>query len=434
MSLEIDKATYDILCSAGLEKMPLDWYKEIQSIITEDQARTVVANFFKGEQCVSMNRDEKPADGHGVVILAALQLRLWSLLEPRAVLANVCCAPSASSTVAQQQCDLGVDLKTTVSPPEGRPVRLCFCKAAQAKLDENEAEPEETEVDYTGVAKAWENNPIIRSASLKNKTLLQWINRDEVGVVTMKTVKLNVPVLTELLKIYLPQCPDAKTCNIELLKEQVAKFREELCLEEHQGTVHCEGAALKSMVTIINRRNDGCKRRDRRLRELYDLVTQYWAPKPRKTKSRADVDEEDDEEEEDGESGEEPTGEELAGEEPEEEEPQQEEYPGKEGAQDEFKGSTVEDPDFTSPINDLKLIASLGILAASPNPPSAYLPRASSPKPLPPTNAPSIDEQLAALESPVCNLPEVLHSGFQVRCCRCGASNVPRIQACSFDC
>ena len=109
-------------------------------------------------------------------------------------------------------------------------------KASKPAVDENEAAPQEPEVDYSGIAKAWENNPNVRAATLKNKTLLQWINRDEVGVVTMQTVAKNVPVLSELLKIYLPQCPDAKTCNVDLLKEQ-ASWMFRLCCNNRLLTV-----------------------------------------------------------------------------------------------------------------------------------------------------------------------------------------------------
>ncbi|CAE7483752.1 unnamed protein product, partial [Symbiodinium sp. KB8] len=235
MALEIEQVTYDILASAGLEKMPMDWFMEIQAIITEDQARTVVSNYFKGEKSVLMTETEKPADGDGSPMLAVLQLRRCEqvLTQPRRHVFEWGRYPAS---------------RLASSMPSK--------KASKPAVDENEAAPQEPEVDYSGIAKAWENNPNVRAATLKNKTLLQWINRDEVGVVTMQTVAKNVPVLSELLKIYLPQCPDAKTCNVDLLK--VTDLRKELCLEDHPGTVHCEAAALKSMVTLIKRRNDGC--------------------------------------------------------------------------------------------------------------------------------------------------------------------------------
>ena len=80
---------------------------------------------------------------------------------------------------------------------------------------------DEVKVDLSGVASAWEGNERIRRVVLPSSSLLQWLGPTQVGVITMDTLKKNVPVMMEFLKVYLPQVPEGKTCNVELIKEQV---------------------------------------------------------------------------------------------------------------------------------------------------------------------------------------------------------------------
>ena len=75
-----------------------------------------------------------------------------------------------------------------------------------------------------GIADIWEDNKSIRRASLRTKSLLQWISPEKVGVVTMNTVKLNVEVLIPLCEMYMSQAPPGKTSPVDLLKEQAFKF------------------------------------------------------------------------------------------------------------------------------------------------------------------------------------------------------------------
>ena len=80
---------------------------------------------------------------------------------------------------------------------------------------------DEVKVDLTGVAEAWEGHEGIRRGVLASSSLLQWLGPKQVGVVTMETLKKNIPVMMEFLKLYLPQVPEGKTCNVEIIKEQV---------------------------------------------------------------------------------------------------------------------------------------------------------------------------------------------------------------------
>ena len=142
------------------------------------------------------------------------------------------------------------------------------------------------EVSYKGLAEVWEKDLPLRRRVLDQSSILQWLNPKLVGVVTMKMLQLNVPATMHLLRIYLPQAPKAKTCNLELVKEQarvwkpsvkwplflncrshtfpcqVCLLRTNLCLDTSATVVHCEGVALRGIVSLINRRNDGCKRQD----------------------------------------------------------------------------------------------------------------------------------------------------------------------------
>ena len=56
---------------------------------------------------------------------------------------------------------------------------------------------------------------------MKARGLMTWMDSKLVGVVTMNTVKLNVPILMELLEVYLPQADVSKTCDANKLKVEV---------------------------------------------------------------------------------------------------------------------------------------------------------------------------------------------------------------------
>ena len=77
---------------------------------------------------------------------------------------------------------------------------------------------------YAGLAEAWEGNPAIRRYVLENKKLVEWLSPKMAGVVTMETIKKNTVVLKELLKVYLPLAPKAKTCNVDALKAEALGF------------------------------------------------------------------------------------------------------------------------------------------------------------------------------------------------------------------
>ncbi|OLP74058.1 hypothetical protein AK812_SmicGene46514, partial [Symbiodinium microadriaticum] len=126
----------------------------------------------------------------------------------------------------------------------------------------------EVVVDLSGLASAWENDKTLRRHILRNKSLLTWICPKSVGVVTMRTLKLNTDVLLHLLRCYLPQAPVNKTCPVEYIYPEVKQLRGNIGLPEDMGLIHC----------------------DKKLQELFEFVILYWPPKPRKKKQAQEVD------------------------------------------------------------------------------------------------------------------------------------------------
>ena len=99
-------------------------------------------------------------------------------------------------------------------------------EAAMVVAAEAEAQGanDEVVVDLSGLASAWENDKKLRRQIARSKSLLTWICPKSVGVVTMKTLKLNTGVLMHLLRIYLPQAPVNKTCPVDYIYPEVARF------------------------------------------------------------------------------------------------------------------------------------------------------------------------------------------------------------------
>ena len=102
-------------------------------------------------------------------------------------------------------------------------------KAAAAKepqeVEEDKEEEDVASVDLTGLAEAWEGDSELRRACLERGSLIQWQSPKLTGVVTLDAVKHNVAPLMQLLKIYLPQVPEAKTCCVDDVKDQVLQSK-----------------------------------------------------------------------------------------------------------------------------------------------------------------------------------------------------------------
>ena len=148
-----------------------------------------------------------------------------------------------------------------------------------------------------------------------------------------------------------------------------------------------------------------CKSEDTRLRELFDFVAQYWAPKPRKKAAAAEEVEE--EWEDEGAIEDEGEGEDAEAAEDDETEEQdtQEALVADDG--DDANADLVGDDALDSMLEQ-GLVRSLGIRCGSPPPPSAYCP-ATAVQPLPPPTASSSilaglsddpQERLAQVEPP----------------------------------
>ena len=93
------------------------------------------------------------------------------------------------------------------------------------EVEKDEEEDDVASVDFSGLAEAWEGDIDLRRACLERGCLIQWLSPKLTGVVTMDSVKLNVAPLMELLKIYLPQAPEAKTCCVDDVKDQAPQTR-----------------------------------------------------------------------------------------------------------------------------------------------------------------------------------------------------------------
>ena len=75
-----------------------------------------------------------------------------------------------------------------------------------------------------GLMEAWNADDTVRSLVLHRGSLLQWPKASLVGVHTFETMALNETVLTELLKIWLPQNNTPKTISVDDAREEANCF------------------------------------------------------------------------------------------------------------------------------------------------------------------------------------------------------------------
>ena len=73
-----------------------------------------------------------------------------------------------------------------------------------------------------GLASIWAKDDVIRHLLLHKGTLLQWPDPKQVGVHTFETMSLNERVITETLKLWLPQCPTPKTLAIDDARDEAS--------------------------------------------------------------------------------------------------------------------------------------------------------------------------------------------------------------------
>ncbi|CAE7738278.1 unnamed protein product [Symbiodinium sp. CCMP2456] len=154
------------------------------------------------------------------------------------------------------------------------------------------------DVDLSGLAQAWENEKDVRKGSRKRKCLLQWKDPTKVGIIGFNSLKDNWKVVLHLIDTYCPDSAPSKTVPVDAVKLQVQKFYEEIDVTPRTGLVHCESHSLKMFLTFMNRRHDGSKRKDNRLRALYDELAKHWPPKPRSKKHLVSEEDEASEDEE----------------------------------------------------------------------------------------------------------------------------------------
>ncbi|CAE7625789.1 unnamed protein product, partial [Symbiodinium sp. KB8] len=116
-------------------------------------------------------------------------------------------------------------------------------------------------VEISGLWQSWEDDPVIRKAARKRKSLLCWPDPSKTGFINKTSLKANWRVVLNLVRLYCPLAPANKTAPVGAIKMQVEKFFEEISLTPRMGLVHCESHSLRMFISYINRRNDGSKRK-----------------------------------------------------------------------------------------------------------------------------------------------------------------------------
>ncbi|CAE6929444.1 unnamed protein product [Symbiodinium sp. CCMP2592] len=132
-------------------------------------------------------------------------------------------------------------------------------KKAETEACEEPAPTEEVHLD--GLWESWANDGRLRERVLKTGTMFTWPSKKTVGVCSLKTAACNADVLLTLIKIWCPQLSVAKTIFVPQAREQVFKLRDHFAMEENVVRQNC----------------------DRRLQEIYEIITEYWAPKKRRS-------------------------------------------------------------------------------------------------------------------------------------------------------
>ena len=98
------------------------------------------------------------------------------------------------------------------------------CRAAMPRKTSQDQLEQLANVDLTGLAKAWEKDDDIRSSALQHGCLLAWCDPKTIGLVSLKSLKLNARVLIKLLEIYLPKVADNKSCYVDTVKLEVGSL------------------------------------------------------------------------------------------------------------------------------------------------------------------------------------------------------------------
>ncbi|CAE7378405.1 bigA [Symbiodinium sp. CCMP2592] len=207
--------------------------------------------------------------------------------------------------------------------------------------------------EIQGLWEAWEEDPVVRKGARKRKSLLFWPNPSKTGLINKASLKCNWRVVLAVVRLYCPRVPSdapTKTVPVAALKDQVAKFFDDISITPRRGLVHCEAHSLKMFLSYMNRRNDGSRKKDATLAALYQELEKHWAPKVRSRRTLASGDEEDDDDEQ-------------------EEQEEQEEEEG----EDETTLTEPEDDDDRFQLVDPYLAEAMGLEAGSPPPPSAYV-------------------------------------------------------------
>lgn len=89
-----------------------------------------------------------------------------------------------------------------------------------------EADDECVPVNLSTLANLWEDDKRVRRHATRSKSLLTWIAPNKVGVVTMRTLKLNLDVIWPLVQLYVPNARVNKTSPLDPIKNEVGVLQQ----------------------------------------------------------------------------------------------------------------------------------------------------------------------------------------------------------------
>ena len=133
---------------------------------------------------------------------------------------SACCAGDGRASWMRTSSEPWGGLLAILFKTCRRSIWLLIARFALSEMDEALDEVEGN-VSLEGLYVLWEADPIIRGHALANEgTLLCWPNKKLTGVVSFQTIAFNARVLWHLLGVWCPQVPEAKTVNIDHVRQQ----------------------------------------------------------------------------------------------------------------------------------------------------------------------------------------------------------------------
>ncbi|CAK9091752.1 unnamed protein product [Durusdinium trenchii] len=107
--------------------------------------------------------------------------------------------------------------------------------------------------DLEGLADLWDRDETFRRAVVKRRTLCIWPDAKKTGLISYETLQLNVHLMKMMVDFWCPRQSVAKTLPMDNLKWEagVKAFRATIGLATRPSVVHCEAAAIKGFMSLI---------------------------------------------------------------------------------------------------------------------------------------------------------------------------------------